>query len=227
MLTYYNDRTGERTELSALSLGNWAAKTANFFRDELGLTQGDAILVDLPEHWQTAAILLGAWWAGVDVVTPHTVTPNSVAPDHDADDVRVVITSAGRVDAYPNAEETVVASLDPFGAALPGLPIGVIDYGPSVRIHSDNFTPSADATTPLPGRSSAQVVEEARSTAAVVGIATGSRIMNTRGWREPAEIIENLLAPLLVGASLIAVADPDETKLAARAETERADVTRG
>lgn len=70
MLTFYDDDTGERTELSALTLGNWAAKTANFFRDELGLSPADTILVDLPEHWQTVAILLGAWWAGIGVVLP-------------------------------------------------------------------------------------------------------------------------------------------------------------
>ncbi|GED97387.1 TIGR03089 family protein [Gordonia crocea] len=216
MLTFYDDETGERTELSALTLGNWAAKTANFFRDELGLASGDTILVDLPEHWQTVAILLGAWWAGVGVVTPGA----------DADDVRAVVTSSARVDDYPDAEETVVASLDPFGIGVPGLPVGVIDYGPSVRIHSDNFTPGADAPHPLPGRTTGQVLDAARDAAADAGITSGSRVLTTLGWHDADGIAVNLVAPLAVGASLIVVAHPDESKLESRAATERADVIR-
>ena len=35
-ITYYDDATGERIELSAVTLANWAAKTGNLLRDELG-----------------------------------------------------------------------------------------------------------------------------------------------------------------------------------------------
>ena len=35
-ITYYDDATGERIELSAVTLANWAAKTANLLREELG-----------------------------------------------------------------------------------------------------------------------------------------------------------------------------------------------
>ncbi|WP_374609845.1 TIGR03089 family protein, partial [Gordonia sp. (in: high G+C Gram-positive bacteria)] len=48
LLTYYDDATGERTELSAATLGNWAAKTANYLRDEIGVAEGDVVAVDLP-----------------------------------------------------------------------------------------------------------------------------------------------------------------------------------
>ena len=48
LLTYYDDATGERTELSAITAANWAAKTANLVRDEFGLMPGDVVAVDLP-----------------------------------------------------------------------------------------------------------------------------------------------------------------------------------
>jgi uncharacterized protein (TIGR03089 family) len=32
-ITYYDDATGERIELSTVTLANWAAKTANLLRD--------------------------------------------------------------------------------------------------------------------------------------------------------------------------------------------------
>ena len=59
------DRRADRA-VGADPGSNWAAKTANYFRDELGVARDFTIIVDLPEHWQTVAILLGAWWAGGD-----------------------------------------------------------------------------------------------------------------------------------------------------------------
>ena len=56
--------------LSALTLANWAAKTANLIRDEFGLTPGARVAVLLPAHWQTAAVLLGCWWAAT-LLRPH------------------------------------------------------------------------------------------------------------------------------------------------------------
>ena len=63
-LTWYDDATGERTELSGATLANWVAKTANLLVDEVALGPGDTAGVLLPPHWQTAAVLLGCWSAG-------------------------------------------------------------------------------------------------------------------------------------------------------------------
>ena len=67
-ITYYDDAVGERIELSTVTLANWAAKTANLLRDELGAGPGTRVAILLPAHWQTAAVLLGAWWIGAEVV---------------------------------------------------------------------------------------------------------------------------------------------------------------
>ena len=58
-ITYYDDATGESIELSAVTLANWAAKTGNLLRDELGAGPGSRVAVLLPAHWQTAAVLFG------------------------------------------------------------------------------------------------------------------------------------------------------------------------
>ncbi|WP_280412430.1 TIGR03089 family protein, partial [Nocardia asiatica] len=55
-VTYYDDATGARIELSGATLANWAAKTANLIRDEFGLSPGARVAVLLPAHWQTAAV---------------------------------------------------------------------------------------------------------------------------------------------------------------------------
>ncbi|QKT06803.1 TIGR03089 family protein [Gordonia sp. X0973] len=210
MLTFYDDATGERTELSGVTLGNWAAKTANFFRDEMGVAPGDTVVVDLPEHWQTVAILLGAWWAGATVATA------------DTGGAAVVVTSADRLDDHPDADEVVVASLDAFGMGVPGLPLGVTDFGPAVRIHGDAFTPGPVGATALGTRSTSDVLDAGRSAAAADGVTAGSRVLSTRAWRDGEAIVANLLAPLVTGAGLVVVAHADEAKLAARAESERA-----
>ena len=125
-ITYYDDATGERIECSTVTLANWAAKTANLLRDELGAGPGTRVAVLLPAHWQTAAVLLGVWWIGAEVVLSG---PSDVA-----------LCTSDRLDEADDAVaggEVAVLSLDPFGKPAPDLPIGVTDYATSVRVHGD------------------------------------------------------------------------------------------
>src|SRR5256885_9455472 len=69
LLTFYDDASGERTELSATTLAGWVAKTAGLVQDELVIEPGDRVAVLLPAHWQTAAVLLGCWAAGAVIDT--------------------------------------------------------------------------------------------------------------------------------------------------------------
>ncbi len=66
-ITFYDDATGERIELSVATTANWVAKTANFLVNELGVEPGDAIGVRLPLHWQAAVVVLAAWEVGAVV----------------------------------------------------------------------------------------------------------------------------------------------------------------
>ena len=68
LVTFYDDATGERTELSVATYANWVAKTASLLVDELGLDRGDRLLVDLPAHWLGPVFLGAAWSAGLEVV---------------------------------------------------------------------------------------------------------------------------------------------------------------
>ena len=67
-ITYYDDATGERIELSGVTLANWAAKTGNLLRDELGAGPASRVAILLPAHWQTAAVLFGVWWIGAEAL---------------------------------------------------------------------------------------------------------------------------------------------------------------
>ena len=145
-ITYYDDATGERIELSTVTLANWAAKTGNLLRDELGAGPGSRVAVLLPAHWQTAAVLFGIWWIGAEVVL--------------TGDADIALCTADRLsdaDDAVGAGEVAVLSLDPFGKPAADLPVGVTDYATAVRVHGDQIVAGAPAGAragrPLGGRS--------------------------------------------------------------------------
>lgn len=69
------------------------------------------------------------------------------------------------------------------------------------------------------------VLAAARASASVQGLTAADRIMSTAGWASADELIDHLLAPYVVGASLVQVANPDPGLLARRRQTEKS--TRG
>lgn len=203
-ITYYDDATGERIELSTVTLANWAAKTANLLRDELGTGPGSRVAVLLPPHWQTAAVLLGVWWIGAEVVT--------------GDSADIALCTADRLDEADRAVaggEVAVLSLDPFGKPAEDLPVGVTDYATAVRVHGDQITPEADPGPALDGRPAGEVLEAARSRAGELGVTAGDRVSAT------GPDTATLLAVLAAGASLVEVVNPDPALQARRRETEK------
>ena len=42
LVTFYDDRSGERTELSVTTFANWVAKTSSLLVEEFDLERGDA-----------------------------------------------------------------------------------------------------------------------------------------------------------------------------------------
>src|SRR5206468_12370426 len=66
-LTFYDDGTGERVELSLTTFDNWVAKTANLLQDGLGTEAGERVALLLPPHWLGAVWMLAAWSAGLVV----------------------------------------------------------------------------------------------------------------------------------------------------------------
>lgn len=213
-ITYYDDSQGERIELSSVTLANWAAKTANLLRDELGVGPDSRVAVLLPAHWQTAAVLLGVWWAGAEVVPPD-------AASRSADVALCTADMLAEADRAVSGGEVAVLSLDPFGNPAGDLPIGVTDYATAVRVHGDQFIPERQAGTALPGRSAAEVLADARRSAHTQGLVASDRVMSDAPWSSAREIIDNLLAVFVAGASLVQVSNPDQVSLARRRGSEK------
>jgi uncharacterized protein (TIGR03089 family) len=209
-ITYYDDATGERIELSAVTLANWAAKTGNLLRDELGAGPASRVAVLLPAHWQTAAVLFGVWWIGAEVVLAAT----------DAD---IALCTGPRLDEADGtgADEVAVLSLDPFGRPAADLPVGVIDYATAVRVHGDQIVAERNPGPALAGRSVDEALAACQKSSTARGLTAADRVLSTASWDGPDDVIEGLLAVLAVGGSLVQVANPDPAALPRRIETEK------
>lgn len=218
-ITYYDDATGERIELSTATLANWAAKTGNLLRDEMGVAAGGRVAVLLPAHWQTAAVLFGVWWIGAEALWGPDV------PDGAADAALCTVDRLDQADAAVGLGEVAVLSLDPFGRPVPDLPVGVTDYATAVRVHGDQIVAEPDPGDALNGRSAADVLAAARESAAAQGLTDADRVLSTLGWDTADDLVERLLAVFVAGASLVQVANPDPGLMDRRRATEK--VTRG
>jgi uncharacterized protein (TIGR03089 family) len=219
LFTHYDDRTGERVELSAASLDNWVAKTANLLVDGAGLGPGDTAAVLLPPHWQAAAVLLGCWAAGL------TVTEGDGAP-------AVTFAAADRTDEAlaTGAADVYLLSLAPLGRRLPTVPAGAQDYAVEVPGFGDHFRAPQRVTGDTPALGDLDhtaLVGAATARAAELGLTTGDRLLVTDSPEYRPVVLDWLLAPLAAGASVVLVREPDTEALARRAADERVTATLG
>ena len=206
-ITSYDDATGARVELSGATLANWAAKTANWLRDELDVAPGDTVAVLLPPHWQTAGALLGAWWCGA------TVTGSPSGAD-------VVLCGVDRIADASGAAEMAALGLDALGAGITLLPPGVRDFATEVRVHGDTFAPAGS------GPGAETILAAARARVTELGLTPTDRLLCTTGWDAgvPGEI---LLAVLAANASLVQCASTDPAVLPRRCAAERVTASFG
>ncbi len=211
-ITFYDDETGERIELSTATFANWAAKTGNLLRDELGAGPSSRVAVLLPAHWQTAAVVFGVWWIGAEVL---------VGATENAD---IAMCTAGRL-AEAETEEVVALSLDPFGRPVDDLPAGVTDYATSVRVQADQIVAERQPGPALCGRSADDVLADSLDFAAAVGISRGDRVLSTAEWDTATALVHSLVAIFAVGASLVQVVHPEPSALQRHRSTENVTVT--
>ena len=211
-VTYYDEATGERSELSVKSLANWVVKTHHLLATELGLGVGDTALIAVPAHWISVPVLLGCLTAGLELTADGTSDVAFVAP--------ATLAAADAADVYAIAPDSAAGG---FGDAVPG---GALDYVTSVRPQADKWPTVQLTARPedpcLPGLTRAQVIERAHA----VGLAPRERLLITCDWSGPDDWIETVLAPLVVGGSLVIVANaPDDGVVNRRVDQERATRT--
>jgi uncharacterized protein (TIGR03089 family) len=227
LVTFYDDATGERVELSVATFANWVAKTANLLQGDLSAGPGDRLSLHLPAHWQTAVWLLACASVGVEV---------DVAGDPTAADV--VVSGPDTLEAARAGRgERVALALRPLGGRFPQAPEGFADYAVEVPSQGDRFAPFApvdpDETALLVGGTSltaAEVVERARADAEALGLGPGSRVLSGLTYDTWEGLSSGLYAPLASGGSVVLCRNVGELSaegLAKRVESERVTLVRG
>jgi uncharacterized protein (TIGR03089 family) len=227
LVTFYDDATGERVELSVATFANWVAKTANLLQDDLSAGPGDRLALLLPAHWQTAVWLLACASVGV--------TAEIGGDPADAD---VVVSGPDTLDAARACGgERVALALRPLGGRFPQPPEGFADYALEVPSHGDRFAPYApvdpgavalrlhgpagEGTTEL---TAAALVERATADAGTRGLAPGSRLLSGLPYDTWEGLSAGLYAPLAADGSVVLCRNLDKLSaesLAQRVASER------
>lgn len=224
LVTFYDDATGERVELSVATFANWVAKTANLLQGDLAAEPGDRAVLLLPAHWQTAVWLLAC--SSVGVVADVGGDPAS------AD---LVVSGPDSLDAARACSgERVALALRPLGGRFPQAPAGFADYAVEVPGQGDQFAPYApvdpDEVALVVGGvelTGAEVVERARAEAGALGLGPGSRVLSGLPYDSWEGLVAGLYGALAVGGSVVLCRHLDASGegLGKRVADERVTVT--
>jgi uncharacterized protein (TIGR03089 family) len=217
LVTFYDDATGERVELSVTTYANWVAKTSALVQDELDVEHGGTLQLDLPTHWLAAVWLGAAWTVGLSVTPDAAASADLVVCGPDTVDEH-----AGRADRAA----VVALSLRPLGGRFTEpLEAGVIDYGAVVLGQPDAFSPLEPPTGDDPAWSVAGTVHTQRKLLAEAaswpGSGAGARVLTdvAPGTRDG---VLALVGAVATGGSLVLVRNPDESQWQRRHHDERA-----
>ena len=208
-ITFYDDATGERVELSVTTYANWVAKTASLLTDEHDLERGQTLCVDLPTHWLGPVFLGAAWSVGLVV--------GEDAPDAVVCGPGTLDRWAGRADDIP----VLACSLLPLGVRFADpLPPGVHDVGVEVWSQPDAFTPW-DPPGPddlaVPGLTQGEMW---RAAAAGRLLTDGGRLLSEATPASPPGLA-SFTEPLARDGSLVLVTHPGPGRLDAVSTAER------
>lgn len=193
LVTFYDDASGERTELSAATFANWSAKTCGLLASK-GIGAGDDVGIWLPVHWQSAVIITACWRLGA---RPALNAPASV-----------IFADAARIDeALDEADEVLGLALAPMAGQLRDVPLGAEDYAVEVPGFADSWS------GPYPAD---QLAEPNEALA-------GKRVLSTATAWQTSTITDLLVTPIATGGSVVLVRNADTAALARKVETERVD----
>jgi len=214
LVTFYDEATGERVELSVTTWANWVAKAASLLVDECDLERGSTLALDVPPHWLTTVFAAAAWTAGLRVLPT-----GSAAGGADA-----VVCGPATVGAWaPSAGGTTVlaCALLPLGVRFAEpLPDGVLDVGVEIWSQPDAFLALDPPTGDDPATPDATQAELVAAAATDARVGDGDRLLVTGDVGSP-DGLGLLLATWAHGASLVLVVGADDARLGALADTER------
>jgi len=221
LVTFYDDSTGERVELSVRTFENWVAKTANLLQGELSADPGEHVAVWLPNHWQAAVWVCAAAACGVVLSTDAGVqTPVDVA---------VCAPETLPAARESGAREVVALSLRPMGQGFAeALPEGVTDYAREVLAQGDSFQPlaapdgeAAFLVSAEESLSQRELLERARTRSGDLGLHPGGRLLTDANPADESGLVGGLLAVMVTGGSMVLTRHADPAAVDGRVAQEQ------
>ncbi len=216
LVTFYDDTTGERIELSVATFDNWVAKTANLLHDGLGAEPGSRVGLLLPLHWQTAVWLMACWAAGM-VPAPQSTDADIVVvgPEHLEDAM------ASR------AVDIVGLSLEPLARPLREASPGVLDYAVEVPGYGDRFEPSRQPLADDPALEVDGRTFSHRDLVDSAGLRSGDRLLTSLAVDTIDGVRAAIAAPIAADASVVLCRNLDAQRLVKRMAAERVSAVAG
>ena len=222
LLTYYDLISAERTELSAITFGNWVDKTANLLTDECALAPGDVVELDLaldhPGHWVTLVWAAALWQLEAIVAMPGSTSVRAAEPV-------LQVVGPERAQEPLGPVDRMACRLHPLGLGFTGaLPDGVIDYATEVRGQGDRFVgadPKPEALAWVDEhseRSQRQLADRADSSGGDDG-RQRRLVLPGRPW---STVRDAVVRPVLTGGSSVVVRGGSQDEQQRIAVTERA-----
>jgi uncharacterized protein (TIGR03089 family) len=210
LVTFYDDATGERTELSVSTWANWVAKVSSLLTDELDVEHGSRLLVDLPAHWLGTVVLGAAWSSGIEVVWDGAADAVVTGPDG----LERWAVEAGRI-------PVVATALQPLaGRFSERVPDGVHDLGIEVWSQPDAFVawqPPEDGDLAVAATTHAELWRSAATGDHLTG---GGRLLSEANPASPSGLA-SFTEPLACSGSLVLVVHASAERLERIAADER------
>ena len=190
-LTFYDDATGERTELSYATFDNWASKAANLLTEDLHAVRGTRVGVLAAGHWTSAVLAAAAWKVGAVVVF-------DVQAAADAQVLFVGEADAPEFAAHPG----LVVQGTGIGGRVVGTAPG-IGFGNDVLAFADDYDdPSVGLDQPALAGGAGELTHGELLQAAW-GVAGDAEHLLSTAALSGATVAPLLLAPALGGGSLV------------------------
>lgn len=236
-ISFYDDRSGERTELSYATFDNWVAKTANLLAEEFEVGRATRVAVALGTHWTAVVVAFAAWRVGA-CVAPIPIDQPGVPAflDELLSVVRPDVVVAGEEVAVDLAHPApVVAVGGGFGGRLTIDVPGALPYAEQVLAFGDDFDdpevaladPALLVVPPWSGRTAAIVLDQGSLLAGALalidwgGLGTQDRLLSTAPLGPVDELVLGLLAPFLCGGASVLVRNLDPGSFARKIRDER------
>ena len=213
LVTFYDDATGERIELSVATYANWVAKTAGLAQDELDAR------ARRPGARRPADALAGRGLAGCGLEPRADGHRRPGAGRARRTSWSAAPTASATYAAHADRVPVVALSLRPLGGRFTeALPTGVTDFGAVVLAQPDAFVaydPPAAARRRLARRGGHPSQADLLAEAAASGlVAAGGRLLTDVDPVHPRAVWCTLLAPLALGAATVWVRTPRRVRLA-------------